>query len=383
MLPDAGAQGGAEPRRRLTIAGSGVLSRSGNSFGLLRLVLAASVIASHTFSIGGFGREPLWTLSRRTMTLGGLAVWGFFGLSGILVGVSASRTPTATYLWHRARRILPAFWICLAVTAFGFAPFIAWVRDLPAGAVSHPVNMSARSYVANNVGLGIHQLRIGSALRGLPYPFAVNGSLWSLAYEATCYLIVLAVVRCWLASQRRDLVIGFVLAVSIFVAFAASAGGRSLLPTRVGANIAVPLLGPLNPALLFPLWAVFMTGTALALWSGRIWLTPALTIVATTVCVASLALGRFVPAGSLALPYALIGIGYYVPARLRQIGVRTDLSYGVFLYGFPVGQALVAFGPVHWQAWSLMLCTLAGALVLASASWFGVERAFLAARRPT
>ena len=81
--------GSGARENRPTVAGSGVLARGGNSFGLLRLVLASCVIASHTFSIGGFGREPLWTLSHRTVTLGAVAVWGFFGLSGVLVGMSA------------------------------------------------------------------------------------------------------------------------------------------------------------------------------------------------------------------------------------------------------------------------------------------------------
>ena len=263
------------------------------------------------------------------------------------------------------------------MSAFGAGAFVVWARHLPAVSFTQPVKTSARAYVVNNIGLGIHQLGIGTVLRGLPYPFAVNGSLWSLAYEATCYLIVLAVVRCWLVSQRRDAVIGTALAVSIVVAFAADAGGRGAFPTRVASDVAFPFLGPLNPALLFPLFAVFMTGTAIALWRDRIPLTPALTILATVICAASVPLGWFVPAGSLALPYALVGIGHYLPGVWRSVGARNDFSYGLYLYGFPAGQALVATGPAHWQAWSLMVATFVVTTVLAAASWFGVERFFV------
>lgn len=69
------------------MATSGVLERGGNCFGFLRFVLAAMVIFSHSFSIGGFSGEPLDGTNART--LGFVAVFGFFALSGALVGRSA------------------------------------------------------------------------------------------------------------------------------------------------------------------------------------------------------------------------------------------------------------------------------------------------------
>ena len=312
------ATGGSN--RRVTIAESGVLAKGGNSFGFLRLAFAASVIASHTYLIGNLGKEPLFALSHGRITLGSVAVWGFFGLSGALVGLSAERAGTTTYLWHRARRILPAYWVCIVVSAFGFGALIARLQHLPLATLAEPANVSARTFVVNNAWLGYQQAPVGGVLSRLPYTFAINGSLWSLAYEAACYLILLAFVQGWIASHKRDLVIGAALALSVVLAFSAATHYAFPFATPVASLVQVPLLGPLDPALLFPLWSVFLTGTCLALWRDRIPLSPVLTAVAALACAISIPFGWFVPAGALAMPYALIGIGYYLPRGLRRGG---------------------------------------------------------------
>jgi peptidoglycan/LPS O-acetylase OafA/YrhL len=369
MSPEDGRANFSGARGRLTIAQSGVLARGGNCLGLLRLILAAMVVVDHTFVLGGLGTVPIYELSHHTTTLGSIAVWAFFGLSGVLVGMSAETTGTAKYFWHRARRILPAFWVCLVVSAFGFGALLARLQHLPTSSITQPANNSARTFIVNNIGLGIHQNQVGTVLNQLPFPQAINGSLWSLAYEATCYMIVFAFVRAWITSGRRDLVIVSAFTVSVFLAFTANVGASSAID--------IPLIGPLDPGMLSRLWAVFLAGTALALWRDRIPLNLTLTVIASAVCVISVPLGWFVPAGSLAMPYALLGISYYLPKRLRSVGARNDLSYGLYLYGFPVGQALVAARPTLWHAWSLMLVTLVATLGVAAVSWFAVERRFL------
>src|SRR5450631_493848 len=86
-----------------------------NSLNFLRMILALMVVVSHV-GLGGF-RDPF--LLNHT-TIGIVAVYGFFGISGFLIAGSASRNGVGRYLWQRCLRILPGFWVCLAVTAFGF-----------------------------------------------------------------------------------------------------------------------------------------------------------------------------------------------------------------------------------------------------------------------
>ena len=86
-----------------------------NALNFLRLVLASAVIVGHAYPLGGHGASRIEGLS-------GLAVDGFFALSGFLIAGSRMRLPMHDFLLRRCLRILPGFWACLVVTAFVFAP---------------------------------------------------------------------------------------------------------------------------------------------------------------------------------------------------------------------------------------------------------------------
>ncbi len=95
-----------------------------NSLNFLRVALAVAVVFSHALTLGGFGSEVIGDKT----TLGTAAVYGFFGISGFLIAGSATRNHVGRYLWQRCLRILPAFWVCLIVTAgvFGVARLGTW-----------------------------------------------------------------------------------------------------------------------------------------------------------------------------------------------------------------------------------------------------------------
>ena len=67
------------------------LSSRENGLDVLRFLLAAVVIVSHTWLISGFSSHP-------TRGLGEWAVFTFFVLSGYLVTASAARMPIGPYL---------------------------------------------------------------------------------------------------------------------------------------------------------------------------------------------------------------------------------------------------------------------------------------------
>src|ERR1039457_895578 len=108
------AYAGIHPQRSLigdsTIEQS--FSAKRNSLNFLRLILALAVLFSHSITLGLFGSESILGKT----TLGTVAVFGFFGISGFLVAGSAARNNVGRYLWQRFLRIFPAFWICLLVT---------------------------------------------------------------------------------------------------------------------------------------------------------------------------------------------------------------------------------------------------------------------------
>ncbi|WP_332692302.1 acyltransferase family protein, partial [Bosea sp. (in: a-proteobacteria)] len=83
------------------------LSARHNHFGLLRLLLALSVVVSHALSVttGRVEDEPLWASTG--FTLGEHAVNGFFAISGFLVTMSYEQRGWRDYVIARTLRIGP------------------------------------------------------------------------------------------------------------------------------------------------------------------------------------------------------------------------------------------------------------------------------------
>lgn len=346
------------------------LEKKNNAFGLIRLVLAVSVIASHSWSIGGFGIEPLTAWNGGT-TLGLTAVTGFFALSGLLVGMSAERSSGTSYFRNRCSRILPGYWVCLLVSSFVLGALICLVRDVSLGrGLLSPANGSARTYVVNNFPLSASQYSLGRSLEGMPYPGAINGSLWSLPYEFACYIFIFFVVKWFVSTGRRPIVIGLVFTLSVALAI------LSNKPGPIFTGIGLPLLGLLDARLFFNLWSVFLAGTVLALFRAHVKIAPMYVGAASILVIGSMHLHIFWPIGALVLPYLIVGLGHYIPKNLRSIGARTDISYGMYLYGFPVSQLIVAAVGRESLGSGIVLALLSVLLTvpLAACSWYFVER---------
>ena len=102
-----------------------------NSIGFLRWLMAFMVIFSHAGPLAGFyGGHDLGTQISDEQSLGGVAVAGFFFLSGFLITKSKmGRASTPRFFWRRIMRIFPGWFLILIITAYVLAP-IAYVLSL-------------------------------------------------------------------------------------------------------------------------------------------------------------------------------------------------------------------------------------------------------------
>ena len=132
--------------------------------------------------------------------LGGLdpefAVRGFFVISGFLIAGSARKAGASWIYWkNRALRILPAYWMALAVgvaVAFTCTPQLDW-SDL--------VSRGTLRYLAANLAfLNFLAPDISPAFEQNTYT-AFNGSLWTIKIEVGFYLLAPWLVK--LFSFRR------------------------------------------------------------------------------------------------------------------------------------------------------------------------------------
>ena len=333
-----------------------------NNFDALRLLAAASVIFSHSFLIaeGSQNREWLILLTGNQCILGLTGVFVFFAISGFLVTQSFEQTGNPLhYLAKRALRIFPGLFVATVVSALLLGPL---VTALPLAAyMSRP---EPYAYVIGNSLLDqtVHELP-GVSFVDNSAGLEINGSLWTLRLEFLMYLMVLALGLLRLLTVRTALLLlafgivcvkfeilfplekwgwffrllsGWAWLVAFFAAgmllyklrHTRIFDGRIAILALAGLILSVPL------RLFIPLFPVF--GCYLALWLA---LSPRLPVI----------------------PAARFG----------------DLSYGLYIYGWPVEAAVIWFlgGRAAW--WQVFLIALPTAAALAFLSWHLVERPML------
>ena len=346
-----------------------------NSLNFLRLVLAFSVVYAHACDIAWFG---LHNVAVNDTSLGALAVYGFFGISGYLIAGSLSRNSVPRYLWQRFLRIFPAFWICLIVTSFVLGT-VAWLHQNPAHCDLscylrlHP---GPFSYVYSNALLKINQSGVVS--NNFIY-FIGNASLWTLFYEFLCYLFLagLAIIGIF---RYRGLVLTTTLGLLAIL---------SILTLTPSLNRMFSVFHHFITMEFLILSVVFMVGSLIWLYRDVVPDSAILAVLLAIAFVASLHLPRegnlptlgFTASslGAFLIAYPLLWLGAHLP--LHRIGSKNDYSYGVYIYAFPLTQLMVIFGADQLGFALFMVVNAALALAFAIASWWLIEKRALRLKR--
>jgi len=321
----------------------------------LRIIAAVVVIFSHAFPLSGHPEPVVTFLGEYGLTFGALAVATFFVISGFLITMSWSLSPrTVPYAVKRFARIWPAFVFVVLAAAFVLGPLVTTlsVRD-------YFTDPGTWSYVAHNVFMAPIKYRLPGVFENLP-SHAVNGSLWTLPYEVLAYLGVLLLGIVGLMSKRAVVLTMFVVSLVVFRLDVAS--HRLHIHADVGGMTFALLLG-------LGMW--FLAGATLYLYRDRVpWNLP-VAAVALLVTVVGAVVGESVLfVGGFAYLVVFVGTRQW-PAveRVHRLG---DPSYGIYLYAFPIQQALVLAG--MRGAWSLFLVATPITVAFGYASWHVIER---------
>jgi len=323
-----------------------------NNFDALRLIAAVTVIFSHSFllSQGRQDNEPLMWLSGGQAVLGVVGVFVFFVISGFLVTQSFETTGSPPrYLAKRALRIYPGYAVCLLLCTFALGPVFT---ALPLGA--YVTSPGTWDFLVSNLAMNVeHNSLPGLRFTALDIGHIVDGPLWSLPCEMVMYLLVLALGMLRLLRLSLLLPLLALGLVCIWLDTAQSAWFIGSVGWLLGFFVAGMILHKLREA---P-W----------LFDRRL------------VLLALAGLAASVPLHLMILLFPLFG-AYLVIALARTTRLPVipaarfgDLSYGLYIYGWPVQQTLLHLtGGLAW--WQLFPAALAVAAVLAWLSWHLVEQ---------
>jgi peptidoglycan/LPS O-acetylase OafA/YrhL len=308
---------------------------------------------AHGYYLSGVGTGP----SFQGENLGGWAVFGFFTISGYLITASRFANPLGRYLVLRVARIYPGFVVCLVVTAGVFAP-VAWAAEGHDGSDFFVTPTTPPAYVLENLALRINAYDVAGTPSAVPYPRAWNGSLWTLYFEFLCYLLI-GLLVCLPVVRRHRWLIGVAFVASVVAWASVGVWGSDAYPDVV-------LLARLLPAFLggAVVWAVL----------GRVPLrTP--TAMAALVVAALLVLTVDhwgAQAASPLIAYVLLWLSTVLPSPV--VARRHDISYGVYIYAFPVQQLLVYAGAHRLGLAAYDALAALATAAVAVVSWRLVER---------
>lgn len=325
-----------------------------NNFNLLRLIFAILVIFSHSFElIEGNRNNEILTKIFHTISFGDLSVDGFFLLSGYLIVKSWNTNSNIwQFLKKRILRIYPGFIAASLVCAFIVGP-------LGSESNQYYLHFEISGFLKNL--LLLNRPFIPSVFLGQPYS-EVNGSMWSIFPEFRCYLAVMVLGVLGLI-QKRNLWLVFTIIFYLL-----------LIIQKLCYKFDYNIFFFSYKFLYLNLNTFFLTGGCFYLYRNRIQFDK----IAASIAFIVLLIGTFSRFGAdlvlgTAGGYLLFYFALKPTHTLVKFNKIPDLSYGVYLYGWPVQKLLLWFFPI-FSPYILFFISVFGCLILGALSWYAIEK---------
>lgn len=326
-------------------------------FDALRIVFCVVIVLWHAYclSLGArvIDKGLMFVILRGILPM-------FFFLAGFLVTGSALRLKSVkSFFIFRVFRIFPA----LVTEVFLSAVILGGlITTLPlAEYYSHP---GFAAYFLNIVG--VVRFLLPGVFESNPLPY-VNYNLWTLPGEFYCYIGMFVLLATRAIFHRRVVLVLLSVAILFFTE-------RFFLWTETA--------GPAQNTIVVYSWFLpcsFMIGVLAYLFADKIVLNRGFLLLSLA-AFAGFLWDSTMPVGVLGACYLCLYAGF---ADLRRFALAKhgDFSYGIYLYGYPIQQALVYFFPVLKNPWLLGMASLPVSIGFAMLSWRFIEKPVLGLRR--
>ena len=333
---------------------SEILPRDRNSFGVMRLALACTVVVAHVYMMHA-GTPAADPLVRYTgYTSGQHAVQAFFVLSGLLIAQSLTQgRGLLDFISARFLRIFPGLIACVLLTSLALGPLVS--------ALSPGQYFSSQtlwSYIGLTLALKTGSAPLPGVFENLPMANIVNLSLWTLKFEVACYaLLGLAGTALRVLQRPRQLALALAAGIAAFLLWKH--------PALIEGNT---FFDSLRYFTLF-----FATGAAAYAMRESIVINGYVLWLLAALFAFSIGTPLTEFAAALLLGYGMLWLSTFSFGPLRRFTSLHDLSYGIYIYGVPVTQTLLYSWPDISVA-LLVVMSFAIVLPLAALSWLIVER---------
>ncbi len=335
-----------------------LLKADRNNFTLVRWVLASAVIYTHAVRLLGYEDA---TFPIFLQPISWLAVNGFFTLSGFLMYRSLERNPSITYFAvSRFMRIWPGMFFMCAIVTVTFAAFTTVsLREYFLGRETMEFLVYNQFLLPSYNLTGVYCNELSGNL------CAINGSLWTIRWEVSCYAAIAVVSAVGLLRYRRFnlLVFPLIILFSLFYQYPP----------------AHQWFGRLSAGELYfldqitRLWVAFAIGAAI--YGARHWIKLSWVGIVLTFVAAYLSRSYFFGELVLALAVAYwVFCGGFMSARALPWAHKIpDYSFGIYIYSMPVTDVYRMFFP-GIDPHLLVVVTFISVIPFAAFSWHVIEK---------
>lgn len=324
--------------------------RQANNFTIIRLIAALLVIYGHSYPIVGSGHPDLILQLLQSRFAGAVAVDVFFVISGFLICASWQRNSFSQFVAARIFRIYPALIVCVSLCVF----VLGLVLTEDQSYFSHA---DVWEYLKYNFTLLSTKYYLPGVFESHPDK-AINGSIWSLPYEVRLYACLAFIGLLGFLKPGRYMFACLIIGLAYFFDFFSY---LSIGDVKSWRN-----LGPF-----------FMAGAFCWIYRKSIILSAPILMLMIIGCIAFYKSEKFIYFYFITLVYGTFYL-VYVPQIKWQ--PSKDLSYGVYLYGWPVQQLVLHFVPGCTAELNAAV-SIVIALACGYLSWTYVEAPALALRK--
>ena len=303
-----------------------------NIFDYIRIILSLFVIIAHCYTIFfGTGKVDFITEKiLRTESLGGIAVIGFFILSGFMITQSLIHSKNIKhFVIKRLIRIFPSLIIMLFLVIL-----LLGLLVYNGNKIRYFKSPIVWEYFGDNINLfGNTKYSIAGIFINNPYPNVINGSIWTLKHEFMIYIILMIFSICHILKKRKVMMSITVILIFIYIS------QINLSPILSWANN-IGVIAEIDQFIKLSMY--FMIGSTIYLYKEKIKMNKKYFFLDCIILLTGIFLNLAKYVLIFTIPYILMYLGTLKIKHnwSEKIG---DFSYELYIYAFPTQQLLVYY----------------------------------------